>query len=162
MRFVINLLLIGCLLACNNSGERSSSLEGASASASDQSKSANVTPPPAIPTEILLDVYENCDYIDFIFPNLPFSISQEDKSSIQQTMRHINNVQPSNYNPDCPYFAQQIFQENGEIVLDAKIFFEPTCTYYLFYENGLPVYSASFTNEGIEFYRKILAQAQQM
>ena len=117
---------------------------------------------PAIPTSILVDVFERCDYIDFIFANLPFSISQNDQASIKQTIRNIDPKQPEQINVTCPYFAQQIFQANGEIILDAKIFFQEGCTYYLFYEDGVAKYSASFTNDGINFYNNIIQQAQQV
>ena len=125
-------------------------------------ESAATNIPPPIPTEKMIELYENCDFIDFIFRDLPFSISQEDKASIQQTIRHINNVPPKSIDPNCPYFAQQIFQENGEIVLDAKIFFQEGCTYYLFYEEGVVKYSGSFTAEGVTFYNSILAQAEKV
>lgn len=116
---------------------------------------------PGIPSEVLINLYENCNYIDFIFSSLPFSISQEDKSSIQQTLKHINQNPPAKIDRSCTYFAQQIFQIDGEIVMDAKIFFLPQCTYYIFYENGEEKYSASFTAEGIQFYNSIIAQAKE-
>ncbi len=122
---------------------------------------SNVDVPPPVPTEKLIELYESCDYIDFIFANLPFSISQEEKASIQQTIRHIDQNPPTAIDPNCPYFAQQIFQVDGEIFMDAKIFFQDGCTYYLFYEDGKAIYSASFTNEGIKFYNNIIAQAKQ-
>lgn len=158
MKAYYYLLFAVLILACKS---ESTSDSPTSTSTSLEQTSSKVEVPPAIPTELLIELYENVDYIDFIFPNMPFSISQEDKASIQQTMRHINNVQPASIDPNCPYLAQQIFQENGEIVLDAKIFFQQGCVYYLFYDGAKPIYSASFTNEGIEFYNSILAQAQQ-
>lgn len=150
------ILIIGLLglLACKAESPKNISSSPAQASAT----AAQV--PPAIPAEKLIDLYESCDYIDIIFRDLPFSISQEDKPSIQQTIRNINNVAPTSINTSCTYFAQQIFQEDGEIVLDAKIFFQETCTYYLFYENGVEKYSGSFTPDGIKFYNNILAQAE--
>lgn len=120
---------------------------------------ANTLPP--IPTDMLINLFENCSAIDFIFSSLPFSISQDDKPSIQRTISHINQNPPQSIDNSCPYFAQQIFQIDGEIVLDAKIFFLPKCTYYLFYEEGVAKYSASFTNEGVNFYNSLIEQAKQ-
>ncbi len=159
MRIWIGLIVLLVFFSCKGEKGGEQAVENQNV---EKAVVANSQIPPAIPSEILIDMYENCDYIDFIFPNLPFSISQEEKASIQQTLRHINNVQPSNFNPSCPYFAQQIFQENGEIVLDAKIFFQEGCTYYLFYEDGLAKYSASFTTEGVAFYNNILAEAEKI
>lgn len=118
--------------------------------------------PPVIPKEILINLFENCNYIDFIFATLPFSISQDQKSSIQQTISHIDQKRPLKIDNSCPYFAQQIFQVDGKIVLDAKIFFQENCTYYLFYENGELKYSAGFTQAGITFYNNIIAQAKEV
>ncbi|GLR19232.1 hypothetical protein [Portibacter lacus] len=157
MKKFIALLLFVSFLACK---ENKTQVVAENAPSQPATTTANI--PPAIPSDILINLYENCDFIDFIFPNLPFSISQEDKASIQQTLRHINNVQPTEFDPQCPYFAQQIFQENGEIVLDAKIFFQKGCTYYLFYEDGVVKYSGSFTNEGILFYNNILQEAEKI
>jgi hypothetical protein len=157
MKQVLLLSILLLLAACKSDTKPSGNLQQ---SGTPSSTSANI--PPGIPNEKMIDLYENVDFIDFIFRDLPFSISQEDKASIQQTIRHINNVPPPAINPNCEYFAQQIFQENGEIVLDAKIFFQEGCTYYLFYENGVAKYSGSFTPEGIQFYNSILAQAEQV
>ena len=121
---------------------------------------SNVEVPPVIPTELLINIYENCSNIDFIFATLPFSISQEDKPSIQNTIRFIHQAQPAQIDNSCPYFAQQIFQIDGEIVLDAKIFFQQNCTYYLFYEEGQLKYSASFNEAGINFYNNLISQAK--
>ena len=117
--------------------------------------------PPLIPSDVLINLFENCTYIDFIFATLPFSISQDDKPSIQQTIANIAHVQPATIDPTCPYFAEQIFQIDGEIVLDAKIFFQQNCTYYLFYKDAELLYSASFNDAGIKFYNNIIKQANQ-
>ena len=50
----------------------------------------------------------------------------------------------------------------GEIILDSKIFFQEGCVYYLFYEDGKAVYSASFSDAGIKFYNNLIQQAQQV
>ncbi len=127
------------------------------------SVTTSMTPvPPAIPTERLIYLFENTNYLDFIFSDLPFSMSQEDKSSIQQTIRYINPVAPVSINTQCSSFADLIFQVEGEIVSEAKIFFQPECTYYLIYEGGELKYSASFTEEGIKFFNNLLQQAEQV
>lgn len=150
IKICICILLISLTLpSCKSGTEKAKSAPTAS---------ANI--PPAIPSDVLINVYENCDFIDFIFSSLPFSISQENKASIQQTLTYIVPSQPQEIKEDCPYFAQQIFQINGEIVLDAKLFFQQGCVYYLFYENGKAVYSASLNENGIKFYNNVIEQAQ--
>lgn len=151
MKKIILLALLG-LFACKADKTNTSNVA--------QAPVSKAQAPPAISTEKLIELYENCDFIDIIFKDLPFSISQGDKPSIQQTIRNINNVAPPTINAGCPYFAELIFQENGEIVLDGKIFFQEGCTYYLFYEKGVVKYSGSFTQDGINFYNNILAQAE--
>lgn len=117
--------------------------------------------PPAIPAADLIYLFENCTFIDFIFANLPFSMSQEDKASIQQTIRHIVPVAPTQINPECQHLVELLFQVEGEIINEVKIFFQPECTYYLFYKNGVAVYSASFNEQGINFFNNILQQVGQ-
>jgi hypothetical protein len=155
MKQLLLIAILGFFLACQSENKPANAAQTITATSS-------TVVPPGIPSAKMIELYENCDFIDFIFKDLPFSISQEDKASIQQTIRHINNVPPPSINPNCQYFAQQIFQENGEIVLDAKIFFQEGCTYYLFYEDGVAKYSGSFTQEGIKFYNSILAQAEEV
>jgi hypothetical protein len=151
MKCKLFILISFILVACNGNVK-----------VSENTNTAQTTIPPAIPTSKLVEVFESCDYIDFIFSSLPFSISQSERVSIQQTITYIDPKQPPKIDPSCPYFAQQIFQSDGEIILDAKIFFQEGCTYYLFYEDGVAIYSGSFTNDGIKFYNNIIQQAQQV
>lgn len=154
---IILLALVLFFVSCKNDGKKEGEVKTNTAVTTN-----NIQVPPAIPTERLIYLFENTNYLDFIFADLPFSMSQEDKSSIQQTIRYINPVAPASINPQCASFADLIFQVEGEIVSEAKIFFQPECTYYLIYENGELKYSASFTDEGIKFFNNLLQQAEQV
>ena len=123
----------------------------------ETSPQETVSPKPQItslPALVFQEIYEESDYMDVIFQNLPFSISQEENTSIRQMLRHVDNRPPETLNNNCLLFAQQMFQKGGEIIAEAEIYHDPGCYYYVFTYKG-QVYINAMTETGIGFYNDL-------
>ncbi len=113
----------------------------------------------SVPPDIIRDLWNNCTYIDYIFHTLPFSMSQDEQTSIRANLSYIaGEAQP--YIPgDCKSIARQMFHINGEIVLEADVYLSETCQFYVFVENEKPVYANKMTPEALEFFSSMFNQA---
>lgn len=105
----------------------------------------------ALPADIFKKVYAEADYLDVIFENLPFSMSQENNASIRQILNHVDNKPPQTIPANCPLFGQQLYMKNGEIILEADFFHSEGCYYYIFKHNGKKYYNG-MTQTGITFF----------
>lgn len=113
---------------------------------------------PSIPLDTLTMLWEKCDYIDFVFYNFNFSMSQNEKVGIQSTLRHIAEETPI-ISPDCPAAIGRIFfQVDGRNALEADIHIGDSCLYYIFYDGGKKAYANKMTEMGKNFFANIFAQ----
>ncbi len=109
---------------------------------------------PSLPARRLQDLLQVCDYIDFVFYNTNFSMNQGEPSSIQSTIRGVAAQVPV-IKPECKAVGHLFFQSQGQILLEADLYFSPGCIYYTFFENGKPAYANELTPEGAQFYNNI-------
>ncbi len=116
---------------------------------------------PGIPTDVMVQLLNQCTYIDYIFKDLPFSVSQNEDPSIDQNIRFIDSSKPVGHLPqNCTPIARKFFQINGEIVYDVDVYFSNNCTFYVFVDKqNKPIYANYMTPAGIEFYNNIIKQA---
>jgi hypothetical protein len=117
---------------------------------------------PTLPPEFQNNIFTNCTYLDYIFNDLPFSVSQNDRTGIMTNVGFIGSEVPTHINKNCKSLGREMFQINGEIVLEAEIFFTAECNYYLFYVDGKPKYSNVISKSGIDFYRNLIINAEQL
>jgi hypothetical protein len=108
----------------------------------------------ALPEAVFKKIYFEADYLDVIFQELPFSMSQENNASIRQIMNHIDNKPPASMPAGCPLFGQQIYQKNGETILEADFYHSPGCYYFIFRYGG-DQYFNGMTDSGVEFYENL-------
>ena len=143
-----------------------------SASTEETPKQETPTPPaqptttaeilyPSIPYEKLKFIYDNCDFVDYIYHTLPISMSLNEKSSIQNTLGQVSQS-PALVNPNCNKTgtARMFFQSKGDQIAEAEMFFTDHCKYFVFYENGKPVYSNQMTPQGIDYLKNMFRQIQ--
>lgn len=142
--------------ACNNT-ETSSTSEQKQDNTFVKDGVRQGNPYPALPAEIVKNLFDNCSFIDYMFTDLPVSISQEEKSSIQQMVSYFKNEAPVMLNPNCKPTGRSFYQINGEIVLEADFYFSMGCTYYIFFIDNKPMYSGIMSSEGISFFNKMLS-----
>lgn len=154
------LLLTSLLFSC-----------GSDTASEADSDTANTTPTPAetapaptypsIPADTIRALFNECDYIDYVFYYTNFSVSQKEKGDIQTAITYIASEAPK-INPNCQSVGRVFYQVNGENRLEADLYFNPNqgCIYYLFLENGKPAYANRIMPAGIDFYNKIFQSAQ--
>ncbi len=112
---------------------------------------------PAMPLQQQSYLFENVEMIDYIFNDLPFSLSQTEKPSIQSKIAGISQEPVADNN--CKPMARVFFQVKGEIVIEADMFFTPPdCQHYVFYENQVAVYANKMAPSNIQFYSRFLTQ----
>jgi hypothetical protein len=110
---------------------------------------------PIMPIQQQSYLFENVELIDYIFQDLPFSLSQSEKPSIQSKIAGI--AQEGVTQSDCTPMARMFFQYKGEIIIEADVFFSPPdCQHYIFYEDGKPIYANKMAPQNIQFYSQFL------
>lgn len=110
---------------------------------------------PPLPLEQQSYLFENVEGIDYIFNDLPFSVSQADKPSIQANIAGISRDGVEQL--DCSPMGRMFFQVRGEIVLEADVYYTPPqCVYYVYFEDGQPKYANKMTANNASFYQQFL------
>ncbi|MCP3928676.1 MAG: hypothetical protein GY705_06195 [Bacteroidetes bacterium] len=123
-------------------------------------KNNNTALYPSIPLETLQMLWQKCDYMDYVFYNMPFSMSLNEKKSIQSALRHISAT-PARINANCSSIGNVSYHVDGDIILEADFHFGQDCTYLVFYnENKEKAFANELTNEAVDFFQKAFANAQ--
>ena len=155
------ILLLFCLMlalgACQEGQNSSTNSETAEATDTPAAPSANHQYT-SVPLDTLTMLWENCDYIDYIFYNFNFSMSQNEKNSIRTTLRHIAEQVPPSINPACKPMGRIFYQVDGRNALEGEFYLGEGCLYYIFFKDGKPAYANLMTNTGVDFFRNILTQ----
>jgi hypothetical protein len=157
------LLFLFSLAACQGANQN----QGDQTNQESTSSETAATPPteqgeqlyPSIPLDTLMMLYEQCDFIDYVFYYTNFSVSQNQKADIQSSIRYISEEVPA-INPNCKAQGRLFFQIEGENRMEADLIFESGCTYYLFYQDGKPAYANKLMPGGITFYNNIFNSVQ--
>ena len=140
------LIILVLMLSCNSKQK------------SDSNTQKEVSPIlPVMPLQQQSYLFDNVELIDYIFHELPFSLSQSEKPSIQAKIAGIS--QDPVINSNCTPMGRVFFQVRGEIVIEADLFFAPPdCQYYIFYEDGQAVYANKMAPNNVQFYSQFLNQ----
>lgn len=150
-RFIVFTFLSACFAftSCN-----SSSSSGAAEKPVAENTAAPPTSYPSIPSEKIVNLFETCDFIDYILYDYEFSLSQGEKPAIQASFSHISKTVPT-INPNCQPIGRIFYQVEGQNALEADIYFNDGCKYYIFLENNQPKYANELTPAGIGFYEDV-------
>ena len=114
---------------------------------------------PSIPVDMVKMLWDKCDYVDFVFYYLNFSMSQKVQNSIRQTIAHIATEVPA-IDPNCQPIGRLFFQAEGQNIAEADIFYSNGCAYYIFYKDGQYAYANKMLPQGSKFYENIFKQVQ--
>ena len=98
--------------------------------ATKQEDFANVEMLPSIDISVLENLWENCDFVDYVYYELPISASLDNQSSIRSSIQHIAE-QPAAKINNCKAIGRVFYQIEGENVLQGDIYFTRGCTYFL-------------------------------
>ena len=144
------------------------SCKNSNATGGADAKTAPVTNPaspaptlPSIPAETVQKLWDECDYIDFVYFELPISSSMQDKAAIQHALRHIA-AQPAPLLPNCKPIGRIFYQIEGANFLEADIHYGQGCNYLVFYQNGKKIYSNYMTQDGITYITGQIEYAKKM
>ena len=116
---------------------------------------------PSLTEDIIRNLAMNCDYIDYIFYDLPISISQGDKNAIMSNLNFISKEVPMSIPSSCKAMGRKFYHVNGEIIFEADIYLnvEAGCHFYLFYEDGKKAYANKISEDGVNFYFNVFKQS---
>lgn len=156
MRFVLFFIIVSTLLSCR-SGQKET--EGSRQQAAAQ-QPAGEKLYPSLPLDTLQMLWDQCDYIDYVFYYKDFSVSQNQKTDIQASIRHISEEVPA-IQPDCQPIGRVFYQVQGENRLEAELYFNQGCTYFIFYEDGKKTYANAMMPAGIQFFNQIMSTGGQ-
>lgn len=166
-KFILVLFLSLGLWACQGGQTDQSASSTPSATPSAEAPADNTTASanagtatyPSIPAEKVKMLWDNCDYVDFVFYYLNFSMSQKVQNSIRQTIAHISTEVPL-IDPNCQPIGRLFFQSQGKNISEADIFYSNGCAYFVFYEDGKYAYANKMHPNGTKFYDNIFKQVQ--
>jgi hypothetical protein len=156
-----------CLIACgektnqaNTSTTPAATTTAPTAAATKPVTKTAVSYPP-LPNNIAQDLYNRCDFVDYIFydPSLPMSISLIEQSSIRSTFAHIG-PEKAMTDGTCKPTGRVMFQHKGEYIIEADFYLRDECTYYIFMVNGKPTYANAMSQAGITFFSNNINSAK--
>lgn len=107
-----------------------------------------------LPASLFKPVYMEADYMDILFEELPFSMSQDNNASIRQILNYIDVNAPDSYDSNCPLFGQLLVQKEAVYILEADIYHSDGCYYWLIKHRGKK-YLNGMTDAGIKFFNQL-------
>lgn len=153
MRFYLFLLSILIPIGCNSGRQQGANTAQAPVREQAAPQPAGVDYP-GLPVEKAVEMYNECDYIDVIFYDMPISLSQNERASIQNTIGYISDS-PATLFPDCKSVGRFFFQKEGDDMIQADFYFGGKCYAFVFLENGKPKYGNKLTDQGKAYFEKI-------
>lgn len=157
--FLVAIPLLVGLAACQNP-EKQNHERAAEPETSAPSTAAQPTLP-SIPLETVEYLWANCDYVDYVFYDLPISMSLDNQRSVQYVLQHISDA-PAPLLPECKPIGRIFYQVKGENALMADLYFSQGCTYFVFLENDKPKYANYMTEKGVAYLNDNFKQAQKL
>lgn len=115
----------------------------------------------SIPKSTIMGLWNNCTYIDYIFHDLPFSMSQDEKESIQANLNYISSEVQAYIPNNCKPIARQMFHVGGDIVLEADVYLSDVCQFYVFVEDEKPAYANKMSPSALQFFSTMFSKAGQ-
>ena len=160
MKKSILILFLGItFFSCQSDNKHTTPQKETTKKSNDVKSAAHQNTLPPMPSQDIKTLWDRCDYIDYLFFNTDFTLSQDDKASIQQFVSFLSN-QPAKEKHDCESLGRVFFQEKGEILYEADFYFKKGCTYLEFLENNKPKWHNELTPQGIKFFLNLFKKAQ--
>jgi hypothetical protein len=155
MKNLLFLLILISLAACNKAGNDSQSATETQPTPQPLPAKAAGIDYPGLPVERAVAMFNECNYVDGIFYDLPISMSQNEKASIQQTISYISDS-PATIYPNCAPIGRFFFQKDGDDMAVAEFYFSGQCYAFIFLEDGKPKYGNKLTDAGKAYFERIL------
>lgn len=120
-------------------------------------------PPPAyppLPQGIFEQIATQTDYIDYVYYNLPISMSMNDPNSINSVYRHFTPLEAP-IKKQCKSIGRISFMSKGVIIAEAEMYYgADNCNYFVFLEENKPKYANQMSQVGVDFYANAFKSAQ--
>lgn len=119
---------------------------------------------PGVPSDILNRLMDECTGIDYIFNELPFSLSFQEEPGIDQNIAFIDPaIRVGPIPADCKPMARKLFLIKGEIAYEADVYYSGKCKFYVFLgKDKKPLYANGISAAGVQYYLQVFQQAQGM
>jgi hypothetical protein len=137
-------------LACGDRGNESTKGGGEEVSASAKTPQAKGNSLPVIPNELMQSLVDSADYVDYLFYNMDFSMSMDNKQGIMYSIANIGE-QPAEMSAACKPIGRIFYQIKGRNAAEADLYFSNGCTYLVFMKDNAPVYANSMSEVGVAF-----------
>jgi len=161
LRFISIFCLTLFVFSCNDTEKPTTKTKTtAQSSIETKTKSNGKALYPSIPPGTVNALFEKCDYVDYSFDNLPFTISRHEPSDLRHSLSQIAQ-QPALIDANCPPFGRMIYYKDGEVALEGLIYFSKGCNYFVFLENNQPKYANFMTPSGVQFFNGLMTQLKQ-
>jgi len=159
--FPLSLLLLLTLFLFSSCGGETEEKKGMDKDKlwATKSNEVKVSTLPSVTFEEMNALYEGCDFIDIIFYNVEFSMSVNNKSNIQKMVGFVS-TDVAQVNPVCKAMGRLFFQKNGELMMEADMYYDDQCQYFVFQKNGKNAYANYITTEGQAYFAKIFSQVK--
>ncbi len=149
------ILIVVCF--CSACGDSTSAKTSSSTQKTEAVANANSLP--IIPKELLKNLWDNCTGIDYLFHNLPFSMSQTDQSSIRTNLSYFDNKPVPQLSTTCKPIGRIFFQAKGDVAHDVDLYYSDGCKYFVLVENEKPKYANLMSETGDKFFNNMILQA---
>lgn len=117
---------------------------------------------PGLPQGVMEQLFKEATYVDYIFYNLPFSLSQDNQASIHANLKLISAEPLKSLPVNCKPIGREFFHIGGEIPYEADLYYSDGCYGYVFIKDNKPLYANKLSTEGMKFYTNIVNQASQI
>jgi hypothetical protein len=117
---------------------------------------------PSLPQAEMKKLFDEATYVDYIFYDLPFSVSQDNKASIHANLNMISPEKMNGISKSCKPIGREFFHIGGEIVYEADLYFSEGCFGYIFLKDEKPTYANKLSAEGGKFYSNLIKQSNQI
>ncbi len=159
--FTLFLLFFLLSFGCQNA-EKPSTTADTPPENQAQQRAAQKLELPGLPQEMRDKLFYECDYIDLIFYQQNFSMSLNEKPSIEQIIA-IVSADPATYFSACQASGRAFFQSKGRVITEADVHFsDNNCAYFVFMENGKPAYANNMNESGVSLFKSYLMQGAQI
>lgn len=147
----VSIIILG--LSCNDQKASSSKTPEA------KPKVATTKSYPRIPNELMMKVWDEGTMIDYLFHELPFSMSQNEQLSIRTNLTYISEEIVPDIPKSCKPIARQFYQVGSDILFEADIYFSEGCQFYVFIVDNKPTYANQMAPSGVAFFNNMISQA---
>ncbi|MFK7807141.1 MAG: hypothetical protein AB8F74_04990 [Saprospiraceae bacterium] len=165
LRYILFICCCSCFLfSCSENPNNKLTTNEVAAPETNQTPAAQQLKPlpyPSLPNNIAQELFEKCDFVDYIFydPSLPMSISLNEQGSIRSTFSHISQGAAMSTG-NCKATGRVMYQHQGEYIIEADFFLTNGCTYFVFMVDQKPTYANAMSEEGMKFFQRNISQAK--